>query len=396
VIDWVPKAAALAELLVRDTAITDPVWRSVFAALPRHLFVPSYWALDEYNSPAVLVDGADPGQRAAWLDTVYSDRFLITQWAPGDYDGRPIRIVTSSASQPRTVAVMLDRLAVADGHRVLEVGTGTGYNAGLLSARLGDDCVTSVDLDPALVADAAGALAAAGYSPGLFATDGAHGWPGGAPYDRIIATCAVDDIPEAWIDQLTPGGRIVAPLTFGGALVVLDKIGEAEVRGAVDSFAVYFMPLRASLGQAKPETIAPVLPAAGGISHQGSTAMDPTSLDDPDFQLWLALHLRGVHVATGYRDGRRSNVTVYTSRSQATCLIEPAAGMESLRAVVQYGSRLWDTVESAWFSWVRLGRPDRSRLRLVARSEGPSFFQCADVEPPHTWPASVEPRESRR
>jgi protein-L-isoaspartate(D-aspartate) O-methyltransferase len=395
-VEWEPRATALAGQLTARGAITDPAWRAVFASVPRHVFVPRYWALDEYNSPATLVDGTDPDRRAEWLDAVYADQFLITQWAPGDHDGRPVRVVTSSASQPCTVAVMLDRLAVAEGHRVLEVGTGTGYTAALLSARLGEHLVTSLDIDPMLVATATDALAGAGYRPGLYAGDGGAGWPCAAPFDRVIATCSVERIPPAWIDQLAPGGRIVVPLTFGGALAVLDKTGAAQVSGPIDSFAVYFMPLRKNPAQAKPDTIAPVPPAMGRTPHRGTTEVDLRDLDDPDFQLWLALHLPGVHLAAEYERGQRTGITVYTARERATCRVEPAGqGITGgLRQVTQHGGRPWDTVEAAWSSWNRAGRPNRERLRLTARNDGTQHLHLEYARQPYVWPMPLEPGRS--
>lgn len=69
-LDWTPRAAAFAQGLVDAGAIVDPTWQHVFATVPRHVLVPTFWALDEYNSPATLVVGDDPDQQAAWLDAV--------------------------------------------------------------------------------------------------------------------------------------------------------------------------------------------------------------------------------------------------------------------------------------------------------------------------------------
>jgi protein-L-isoaspartate O-methyltransferase len=89
------------------------------------------------------------------------------------------------------MARVLEDLELADGMRVLEVGTGTGYNAALLSHRLGAQHVHSVDIHPCLIAAARNRLANLGYHPRLAAVDGTAGWPDHAPYDRIIATCSV-------------------------------------------------------------------------------------------------------------------------------------------------------------------------------------------------------------
>jgi protein-L-isoaspartate(D-aspartate) O-methyltransferase len=387
VIDWQPRAATYAEQLAAEGAITDPAWQQAFATTPRHLFVPRYWALDQYNSPSALIDGTDPEQRETWLDAVYSDRLLITQWAQSrGSDGRSIRVVTSSASQPCTVAVMLDRLAVEDPHHVLEIGTGTGYNAALLATRLGADNVSSVDIDPELIDQADTSLHAGGYRPRLHTGDGAAGLADAAPFDRIIATCAVDRIPPAWVDQLTPGGRLVVPLTFAGALAVLDKTGDNEVSGRIDPYAVYFMPLRGSADQAKPASIAPDLPDAEpvGARHDGLTDVDPRALDDPDFLLWLSLHLPGVHLAPAYEDGQQTEIIVYTARQRATCACQPVG--DGLWPVTQHGQRPWDTVETAWRTWDRNGRPPRDRLGVTARGDGRQHMWLDEPTSQHTWP----------
>jgi protein-L-isoaspartate O-methyltransferase len=129
---WQTRAGELAEKLTADGTITDPLWRTAFENTPRHVFVPRFWALDKYNAPTRLIDGANPAHHTEWLDTTYSDQLLTTQWAP--QNGR--RMITSSASQPTLVARMLHLLDIQDDDRVLEIGTGTGYNTALLCHRV--------------------------------------------------------------------------------------------------------------------------------------------------------------------------------------------------------------------------------------------------------------------
>jgi len=176
----------------RGAAKDDAVARALLT-VPRHVFLPGI-----------------P------LEEVYRDDAIVTK---RDSDGVPI----SSSSQPTIMAIMLDQLGLAPGHRVLEIGAGTGYNAALLAQLVGPDGeVVSIDIDDDVVERARAGLAAAGPDHErvtVVCDDGARGYPDRAPYDRIIATVGVWDLSPAWLEQLAPGGRIVAPLDLHGAQV---------------------------------------------------------------------------------------------------------------------------------------------------------------------------------
>ncbi|MGH3722225.1 MAG: protein-L-isoaspartate O-methyltransferase family protein, partial [Pseudonocardiaceae bacterium] len=125
-----------------------------------------------------------------------------------------------------------------DRRRNAAVLPATGYNTALLSHRLGDRDVYSVDIHPGLIKTAREHLAEIGCHPRLSTSDGADGWAEHAPFDRILATCAITQIPPRWIRQLADGGRIVAPFDAGdaGPLLVLDKTGPDEVTGRIDPY----------------------------------------------------------------------------------------------------------------------------------------------------------------
>ncbi|GAB2967785.1 hypothetical protein GCM10023080_033110 [Streptomyces pseudoechinosporeus] len=128
--------AALADDLEASGQLTDLAWRKVFETVPRHPYVPEFWTLTGEGQRRVT--SADPD----WLDLVYTDDALATQLTDG--------VATSSSTAPGLMLTMLQALDVADGHRVLEIATGTGYNAALLSERLGSHQVVSVEVDPVL------------------------------------------------------------------------------------------------------------------------------------------------------------------------------------------------------------------------------------------------------
>lgn len=381
--DWQPKAARLAADLADTGAITDEGWRRAFEQTPRHLFVPRFWALDQFNAPARLVDGADPDQHEEWLTAAYRDQFLATQYT-NDEHGR--RIITSSASQPSLVARMLGLLDIGGGHRVLEIGTGTGYNTALLCHRLGDANVTSMDIDAGLVAEATCRLAARGYRPLLVAGDGAAGVAKTAPYDRILSTCASPGVPAPWIEQLGPGGVIVAPFTFGGALAVVTKTGPDTVSGRFDGEQAWFMPLRPIDAPIPPRHLVdlPDEPAADAVHHD-STDVDPAALTDPDFHLWLCLHRPDARLAHTFSDDgtTHTGVVVYTSAHRATITFGTA---EAPSRITQDARRLGDAVTAAWHSWQRNGRPDRSRIGVTAHTSGTQHAWLDTPDGTHQWP----------
>lgn len=141
------------------------------------------------------------------LRTAYDDRAVIAKRAK---DGTAI----SSASQPTMVAAMLEQLDVQPGQRVLEVGTGTGYNAALLSVLAGEKgLVTTVELDAELARLAAQRLSRiAANRIEVVTGDGRLGYPANAPYHRIVVTAGSAKVEPAWADQLADDGRMVVPI----------------------------------------------------------------------------------------------------------------------------------------------------------------------------------------
>jgi protein-L-isoaspartate(D-aspartate) O-methyltransferase len=238
-------ASALRRRMVRRIVagggLTDAAWRAAFCEVPRHLFVPVYYRglSDDAGHGRYAADDTDPRRRLRWLTGAYADQPVATHVAHGE--------LVSSGSQPSLMALMCEALDVHEGQRVLEIGAGTGYNAALLAHRLGGSgAVTTIDLDAAITASAREHLAAYGTAEALAVTvvtgDGALGYPPGAPYDRVMATCELPAIPPAWIGQCRPGARILAPIADG--LMLLTVLGPDRAEGRFLSTPAYFVPLR--------------------------------------------------------------------------------------------------------------------------------------------------------
>ena len=228
------RAGLVREIDASGVLDRDPAWRRAFATVPRHLFVPYYFVATTRGHERLWGEDPDPGRRERWLRGVYTDEPLATRVRDGE--------LVSSSSQPSLMAQMLASLGVRDGHDVLEIGAGTGYNAALLAHRLGDEHVTTVDLDAEITESARRHLAAAGYRPRVVTGNGARGCPEHAPYDRIIATCALETVPREWLAQCRPGARILAPMATG--LLLLDVRDGEHAEGRFLPEAAYFVPLR--------------------------------------------------------------------------------------------------------------------------------------------------------
>jgi protein-L-isoaspartate(D-aspartate) O-methyltransferase len=333
--------------LVSKGSIRDEAWRKVFPTVPRHLFVPGHSLSEAYGMDAIVT-------QIKSARTSYG----VVQDIP-----------TSSLSSPIAVAVMLDRLGLADGQRVAEIGTGTGYNTALLCARVGDASVWSIDIDPGLVAEASERLDTLVYHPTLMSGDGHDGIPGGAPYDAILATCSVGQIPPEWIRQLAVGGRIVAPLTSAhdGPLAVLTKTADDRVVGHLDAERTFFMPLRPELDN---PLATPFAAQPSSLPSHGTTVSTPSVLADeadPDLWWFLHLHIPGLTTwRTNWEDGR-TTLGIADDSSTAEVGLHQADPDESMFHVTHRGPRrLWDTVEHAFKLYLHLGEPDRSRFGITA------------------------------
>jgi len=167
------------------------------------------------------------------------------------YANRPLPIGRGQTiSQPFIVALMSDLMEVKPGDRVLEIGTGSGYQAALLAELAGT--VYTIEIVEPLAREAAERLKRLGYRNVMTRTgDGYQGWPEHAPFDAIMVTAAPREVPQPLMDQLKPGGRLVVPVggqAAGQSLLLIEKQPDGKISRRT-ILAVRFVPLTDKSGR---------------------------------------------------------------------------------------------------------------------------------------------------
>ena len=284
--DWSAYAQELAREL-QQAGCLEPDWlEEAFFHVPRHMFIDQY--LESGREGDVLVSNLHP-PKDSHLRAIYSNMTLLVRRAPHEF----------IASQPEIIFAMLQDLASEPGDRVLEIGTGTGWNTGLLAYRAArDDLVYSMDIQSNLVESARLHLDSAGF-PGvhLRAGDGGHGWPEAAPFDRIIVTVGFHDIPPHWVEQLADGGLLLVPLStrgIGEPVLKLRKCGD-QVAGRYMHWS-WFQP---GCGDYAPSAATDWDPVIEGIlrdAHREISLLEPV---EQDFLFFL--YLSGLRFVSGAR-----------------------------------------------------------------------------------------------
>jgi protein-L-isoaspartate(D-aspartate) O-methyltransferase len=344
--------------LVEAGAITSEEVSRAFRVVPRHKFVSGFWVRDG-SGGLRRIEPSSPER----LEKIYSGDPLITSIKGAES--------TSSASASPLVANMLELLSVRPGMRVLEIGTGTGFNAALLSMLCGPSGeVVTVESQRDVAAQARDRLNEGGYeNVRCVEGDGFYGDPeGGSVFDRIIVTVGTTDISPIWIDQLSSTGRLLLPLRVGGAnpLMRLRRIDD-QLSGIFCGWAG-FMQIYGRLHDDSyygPRVQAPQQPQQTRVDTGGAG----------EVPLWDGLNegaawsadgrAMGFWAVAAFRD-QRERVTNWSPLEFG--IVESATGSSVVvkrNALAVEGSRdLIGVLRAHYEVWNRMGRPCLSQLRF--------------------------------
>ncbi|HEU0088775.1 MAG TPA: methyltransferase domain-containing protein [Pseudonocardiaceae bacterium] len=343
--------------------------------MPRAWFIPdTIWVDDVSGEGLVAVCQHTDPQR--WHAAVSPDAPVITQVDLGEVrPGQKGSFPSSSCSQPSVVANMLDALDLQEGQRVLEIGTGTGWNAALLTHGVGErGRVVTLEVDPHLADQARRALTRAGYHPLVITGDGLAGYLPGAPYDRVIATASIREVvPPAWLEQLRPGGRVVTPWGTdwsNGVMLTLDvtENGAATGRFCGDlAFMRVRSQRRALYGWQPPDSEI----QRAVISTTVCRGSDLDRMLNPDkgsFAIGARLGSCCLVVEWNKHGPRHHIVELDDGATRSWAQLDANLADPAPFTVRQLGTRmLWDETEAAYDWWHEHGEPGADRFGLEIR-----------------------------
>lgn len=362
-------AAYAAELRLTGAIRTDAVERA-FATVPRHRCLQRFrYRADEH----VLDPDTTPGDDV--LDLIYANNSLITHTG---HDGDP----PSSSSAPSLMAKMLEALDLRPGHRVLEIGAGTGYNVALIAHITGAE-VTTIE---------AGAVAAAGAATSVRALDladrvhvvhgdGYLGYAEHGPYDRIIVTCGIAGIPPRWLDQLADDGLILAPIAHAGVhpIFAASRLDDGELVARVVLWGD-FMP---AAGRLRPAMLFHHDPADDLPTerlhpvHGTGTCLTTNEYHD----LWLYLGTEDKRITRAYLASAELD-----PHRGACAVVDPTDGAAWIHhdggITLAGADHLRDRLVMLFECWENLGRPAATAWTIDLRR---AVTGAGELLLPHQW-----------
>ncbi|MFD9418037.1 methyltransferase [Streptomyces goshikiensis] len=371
---------AVATDLGHDVA---PQWQEAATAAARHRFLPDrIWTIRDGRYQPTDRD-TDP---EGWFTAAYALKPVVTQVNDGAPDDDGEVWPSSSASHPSMVFLMLEVADLRPGARVLHIGTGTGWDSGMICHRVGDTNLVTVEIDHALAARSRALLKTLGYSPTAVCGDGRLGWAPGAPYDRTLATCSVRRVPPHWIAQTRTGGVILTPWDNPWICWGLLRLTVEDDRTAMGRYSPHssFMLMRTQRQDMhihgdvvkddhQPDESASTLPRRDVV--QGNAAFAIGHRLGDVWYTWQDEPVAGV----------ADRLWVATTDGTSWAAIDHDGGDEDRFTVYQHGPRrLWNEVEEAHRWWLDHGQPGPDRFGLTITPDG-THHAWLDT-PSNSWP----------
>jgi len=383
-----PYANALVTTLKNEGKLSSPRVESAFKHVPRHPFIDHFFLLETSDRKMQWrhVQPSSVPDADAWLRAIYTNRPVITAY--DEYN-----IPTSSSSSPDAMALMLEASQLHPGLRVLEIGTGTGYNAALLAHIVGDpQHIFTVEIDPALAQQAQQRLdQVVGEGITASAGNGLHGFAPGAPYDRIIATGSYHKVPLAWLDQLQIGGIILMNLRGhlgAGAFLKVVKVGSQRAAYGTFLTGSDFIELQ--------DTDTPSCKVTDLVSQylgRSVTAQIPCSQAkfDPsllwDHRLEFLLQLSFPHMYFTSIGLNPISPCLIDSESDTMLVFRPTDQKNEWMVEIKGEPQTWEEVSRVYNLWAETGGTDVSRYLLDIDDAGQQSVTLASKEGQrlHTW-----------
>lgn len=353
---------------------SEPVKRA-FASVPRHLFVQHYYVRQAGTLHWHYHEATDT---EAWYSQVYSDTAFVTLV---DEVGRTL----SSSSQPAVMARMLELLDVEPGQRVLEIGTGSGYNAALLAQLTGNPAlVTTVDIEPEVMPQAMQAIEqSVGSGVTVYIGDGSQGYLDHAPYQRIIATASTPTVPFAWAEQLVPGGTLVCIMQPGISMCG----GILKATRNVDGLAGYlvyqatFMPLHQTNFRHLPRRTPHLdmkMPVFATFPFD-TQLFDPSLIWDPDFQFFLYYTIPDLSIVEQTQEGCPM-FTIFYEGVQPDCYVSffENQGKNYVELRGRHAPVFWKRLLQLYALWAQFGRPSVESYHFTMNQEGQYLYLASE------------------
>ncbi|MFF0433882.1 protein-L-isoaspartate O-methyltransferase [Streptomyces sp. NPDC004327] len=391
------RRAAMVRRLETDSGLTDPRLREAFLSVRREVLLPhAYVRVSGPGADPIdwrLLDGSHPDDREEWLELIHSDESILLQRDGEPLDALPRGPVTGghmtsmSTYTPATVET-LQAMRLEPGQRYLELGPGPGVSLALAAAVTGPGLAAGVERDGRMAAFAQHNLDRLGLDAAVIQGDALEGHPAGGMFDRIHSGIGVPRVPQAWVEQLAPGGRLLTTLATrtpswpGQLLVTRTETGRIE-----------------AVLTGRPRGYRPMLGYRwlNAVGHRARIKEDPgtprpTRLVPPAddaYGFWIAAAYLMPNVV---RDFQAETMTLVAPEDDSWAVAGPGDG-----TVRVHGPRdVWAELEDVQARWEGAGRPDQYVVDLSDLA-GPHVVTAGAGPHALTWappPLTAVPRQA--